>query len=74
VQDKGGKPVQQVIVFELKHGDKRRRLIIPVADPVITGEEPYADGSLSAYTTTCEALKNDAGVRAYDYLENDDHT
>jgi hypothetical protein len=45
-----------------------------VADPVVTGEEPYADGSLSAYTVSVEALKNTSGVRVYDYLENDDKT
>lgn len=74
VQDKVYKPDQCVIVFELKHGTKRRRLVVPIADPIITGEEPYVDGSLSAYTVNVTALKNNAGVRVFDYLENDDHT
>ena len=72
VQDKGGKPDQCVLIFELKHGNKRRRLVVPVADPTVTGEEPYTDGGLSAYTISVEALKNASGVRVYDYLENDD--
>lgn len=74
VQDKAYKPVQCVLVFELKHGAKRRRIVVPIADPTVTGEEPYTDGSLSAYTLTVEALKNTGGVRVYDYLENDDAT
>lgn len=74
VQDKGYKPDQCVIVFELKHGAKRRRVIVPVADPTVTDEAPYADGELSAYTISVEALKNASGVRVYDYLENDDKT
>lgn len=72
VQDKGGKPVQGIFVFELKHGAKRRRLIVPVGDPTITGEEPYTDDGLNAYTTEVEALKNASGVRVYDYMQNDD--
>jgi hypothetical protein len=74
VQDKGGKPAQCVIVLDLKHGTKRRRLVVPIADPVVSGEEPYTDGGLMAYTLQIEALKNASGVRVYDYLENDDHT
>lgn len=74
VQDKGGKPDQQVLVFDLKHGAKRRRIVVPVADPVVTGEEPMVTGSLSAYALEVEAIKNAAGVRVYEYLENDDKT
>lgn len=73
VLDKGGKPAQQILCFDLKFGAKRRRLIVPVADCVISGEEPFVTGALSAYTVTVEALKNASGVRVYDYLENDDH-
>lgn len=74
VQDKAYKTDQCVLIFELKHGLKRRRIIVPIADPTVSGEEPYTDGGLSAYTMTVEALKNTGGVRVYDYLENDDHT
>src|SRR5699024_2054505 len=50
VVDKGGKPEQGVFVFDMRHGAKRERVVVPVGDPVVTGEEPWADGSLSAYT------------------------
>ena len=72
ITDKGGKPVQQVLVFDMRHGDKRRRVVVPVADPVVTGEQPWTDGGLSAYTFTVEALKDTSGVRVYEFLENDD--
>lgn len=72
VTDKGGKPDQGVIVFDMRHGAKRERVVVPVADPVVTGEEPWVDGSLSAYTVEVEALKDTAGARIYRYMENDD--
>ena len=72
VVDKGGKPDQQILVFEMRHGGKRRRVVVPVADPVITGEEPWTDNALSAYTVTVEAIKDTSGARVYEYLQNDD--
>ena len=74
ITDKGGKPVQQVLVFDMRHGDKRRRVVVPVADPVVTGEEAWTDGGLSAYTFTVEALKDTSATRVYEYLSNDDAT
>lgn len=74
VLDKAYKPNNEILVFDMKYGLKRRRLVIPIADASVTGEEPYTDGGLSAYTLTIEALKDASGVRVYDYLENDDHT
>lgn len=74
VLDKGGKPDQGVLVFDMKHGSKRERVCVPVGDPVITGEEPWVDGALTAYTVEVEALKDQSGTRVYRYLENDDKT
>lgn len=70
--DKGGKPEQGVFVFDMKHGKKRERVIVPVGDPVITGEEPWTDSGLSAYTVEVEAIKDADGARIYRYMENDD--
>ena len=72
VVDKGGKPEQQVLIFEMRHGAKSRRVIVPLADPTITGEEPWTDGGLSAYTVTVEALKDESGARVLEFLSNDD--
>ena len=74
VLDRGGKPDECVLVFDMMHGRKRRRLVVPYADPSLTGELPYVDGGLSGYTFTVEAIKDSTGVRVYEYLENDDAT
>jgi len=72
IQDRGGKPEQCVMVFEMRSGDRRRRIVVPLADPVVDSEEPAVDGELSAYGVTVEALKDSNGVRVYEYLEGDD--
>lgn len=74
VTDKGGKPANGSLVFEMVYGGKKKRIVVPVADSVITGEEPYVKGGLTGYTVTVEALKNASGVRVYEYLENDNPT
>ena len=74
ITDKGGKPEQGVFVFDMRHGSKRERVVVPVGDAVISGEEPWVDGGLTAYQVQVEALKDTSGVRVYRYLENDDKT
>ncbi len=71
VVDKGGKPDQCVLVFEMKHGAKRRRVVVPMADPVVDSEEPWTDGGLSAYGINVEAIKDTSGARVYEYFSND---
>lgn len=70
--DKGGKPAQCVFVFEMFHGSKKMRIVIPVADPTITGENPFTESALGGYEITVEALKDTSGNRAYRYYVNDD--
>ena len=72
VTDKGGKRDNVVLVFDMRHGSKRRRLVVPIADYNLTGEQPYVDNALTAYTVTVEAIKDSSGVRVYDYGQNDD--
>lgn len=74
VTDKGGKRDNVILVFDMRHGSKRRRLIVPIADYNLTGEQPYVDNALTAYTVTVEAIKDSSGVRVYDYGQNDDKT
>lgn len=69
--DKGGKPPRGALVFEMVYGSHKKRLVVPVADANITGEEPWAMGALTGYTVEVEALKDATGVRAYDYYEGD---
>ena len=72
ILDKGGKPANCVLVFDMKYGAKTRRVVLPVADNVVTGESPYSDSDLSAFTLTSEALKDASGVRMYEFTQNDD--
>ena len=72
ISDKGGKPANAILVFEMLHGAKKHRAVVPDADAVITGEEPWVAGGLKGYTLTIEALKNASGVRVYEYFEDDD--
>lgn len=72
VLDKGGKPENKVLVVDMLYGGVKMRKVVPIADAVITGEEPYAKSSLMAYTITIEALKDSSGVRVYEYSELDD--
>lgn len=74
VTDKGGKPDQCVLVLEMVHGGKKMRKVLPIADPVVTGEEPYAGSGLMGYTVEIEALKDESGSRAYEYSEDTDKT
>lgn len=74
VLDTAYKPEQCVIVIDGFSGGKKMRVVIPVADPAVTGEDPYVDGSVTGYEVTVEALKDSTGTRAYRYYEADDKT
>ena len=70
VIDKGGKPDDAVIVFDMKHGKGRHRAILPNASAVITAENPWVATGLKAYTLTIEALKDASGNRLYEYFDD----
>lgn len=70
IEDVGGKPDNCVVVFDMRHGDKIHRAVVPVADVTVTGENAWQGSSLKAYTLTIEALKDDNGVRVYEYLDD----
>ncbi len=70
VLDKGGKPDQCVLVIEMQFNGKKMRKVVPVADSVITDEEPYQGGALMGYTATVEALKDASSNRVYEYNED----
>ncbi len=70
ILDKGGKPANAVLVFEMVHGAGKHRAIVPVADAVITAEAPWGTSGLKAYTLTIEAIKDASGTRVYEYLDD----
>ena len=72
VTDKAEPCEDGVLVFDLKHGAKRRRIVLPSPKSVITGEGPFQDTALQSYSVTSTAIKDSSGVRVYDYSEQDD--
>lgn len=70
VADVGGKRDNCVLVFDMKHGSKRRRVVVPVADYSKTGEGAWVDGEVMSYTISAEAIKDGAGKRVYDYKDD----
>jgi hypothetical protein len=74
VQDTAYAPLPCILVFDMFYQGKKARVVVPQPNISITGEDPYVDGSVSGYEVTVEALKDDSGVRAYRYYENDDKT
>lgn len=70
IQDKGGKPADAVLVFDMVHGAKKHRAIVPVAGATITGEAPWGSNGLKAYTLTIEAKDDASGTRVYEYLDD----
>lgn len=69
VVDVAHKPDDSVLVFELKHEGKRRRVVVHAANSTVSGEGAYVDGELSAYTVTAAALKDASGARVTEHLE-----
>ena len=72
ISDRGGKRPNVVLVFDMLHAGKRRRLVVGNADYNITGELPYVDNDLSGYTIQVEAVKDQSGVRVHEYNVQDD--
>lgn len=70
IMDKAFKVEDSVLVFEMRHDGKKRRVVVANADSNVSGEEPYTDGALSAYTISVTALKDDTGTRVYEFLED----
>lgn len=71
IVDKGGKRPNVVLVFDIVHAAKRRRLVVGNADYNVTGELPFVDNDLSGYTVTVEAIKDSTGARVHEYLVQD---
>lgn len=72
IVDKGTKPIDRVMVFEMRHGAKKMRIMVPVASPVISGEGAFVADNINSYEVEVEAIKDASGNRVYRYYENDD--
>lgn len=67
--DKGFKPLKCIMVYDMFYGGAKVRYVLPLADPVVTGEDPYVAGALTGFEVTVEALKDSSGNRVYRYSE-----
>jgi hypothetical protein len=61
-----------VVVFDMKYKGKRKRIVIANAQPQVTAEDAHVHTAISGTEVTVTCLKDDAGVRQYIYMQNDD--
>jgi hypothetical protein len=72
IEDTATDPVACVLVFDMKHGDKRVRLVVPNAQVTILSERAYVDNDVMGWECQATAVADENGVYVYRYLENDD--
>lgn len=59
----------RVFVFDMKDGDKRRRLVLPNAQITETGDINYTHGDIIRYEVTITAYPDESGNCAYEYID-----
>ncbi len=57
-------------VFEIKDGDARIRIVVPIGRITAVGAVTYNDGSVVGYPVTIEAFPDASGNQAYKYLND----
>ena len=57
-------------LFEVKDGDARIRIHVPVGQITTVGEVTYSDESVIGYPVTVEAFADSNGVQAYKYIDD----
>ena len=72
VQDKGESIDDCVVVFDLRYKGKRKRVVIPLGQPLVTAEDPMVHTAVQGHEVQVTCQKDDSGVRQYVYYENDD--
>lgn len=70
VRETGSTLPNRVWIFDMKNGDKKLRIVLPNAKISEVGENKFAAGELAGFKITVEAFKDDAGVKAYRYLDD----
>lgn len=72
ILDKGEEIAPCVVVFDMKYKGKRKRIVCANAQPEVTAEDAHVHTAISGTEVTVTCLKDEAGVRQYIYMENDD--
>lgn len=57
-------------IFEVKDGDARIRIAVPIGQITTVGEITYADESVIGYPVTVEAFPDASGIQAYKYTDD----
>lgn len=57
-------------VFEVKDGDARIRIVVPLGQITAVGEITYSDEAVIGYPVTIEAFPDASGNQAYKYTDN----
>lgn len=68
IRHNGEQLPSRVFVFDMKDGDKRRRLVLPNAQITATEDITFVHSDVIRYGVTITAYPDDDGVCAYEYI------
>ena len=57
-------------LFDMRDGDKRTRIVVPVGQITAVTEGPFVRNALQSFDCTITCYKDDAGRKAYRYLDD----
>ncbi|WP_052313569.1 phage tail tube protein [Nocardia thailandica] len=70
VKETGTPLPRRAWVFDMVNEDKKLRIVLPNAKITAVTEKKFVSTELAGFTITVEAFKDDAGVKAYRYLDD----
>ncbi|MEV0294529.1 hypothetical protein [Nocardia sp. NPDC050710] len=70
VEETGSVLPHRAWIFDMKNEDKKLRIVLPNAKITTVTEKKFVSKELAGFNITIEAFKNDAGVKAYRYLDD----
>ncbi|MBF6296285.1 hypothetical protein IU459_01855 [Nocardia amamiensis] len=74
VEETGSVLPHRAWIFDMKNEDKKLRIVLPNAKITAATEKKFVSKELAGFNITIEAFKNDAGVKAYRYLDDGNRT
>ena len=70
IRDTGDMMPRQSFAFAMKDGDTSIREIVPDGQISVTGDATFTHADIIRYSVTIEAFPDEAGVKAYSYLDD----
>lgn len=74
VTETGSELGRKVIVFDLRHVDKRVRVVVPQAKVTTVEEGPWQKGAPQQFTITISGYKDESGIKVYRYYDDGETT